>query len=171
MATEKTLKTRIQLKTDTEANWDLATTFIPKKGEPIVVQLENGTSALKIGDGEKTVSELAYVTGSSTSSSVNLDFDTIAYKGQCTDPNTITESGLYYMTANTTNSPNASYGFMLANFFANGRGVQIATIYGASSNYWIRSHTTASTTWSNWRRIITADMFSYSSNILTITIP
>ena len=40
MATEKTLKTRVVLKHDTEANWETAENatnpFIPKKGEVII---------------------------------------------------------------------------------------------------------------------------------------
>lgn len=58
MATEKNFRTRIQLKTDTKENWSLATSFVPKKGEPIVVQSTSGVSELRIGDGAKTASNL-----------------------------------------------------------------------------------------------------------------
>lgn len=57
---EKTLKTRIQLKYDTLANWNaVASTFVPKKGEVCFVEIPTGdlnattapTVLFKIGDG------------------------------------------------------------------------------------------------------------------------
>jgi hypothetical protein len=62
MATEKTLKTRVVLKHDTEANWNKATTFIPKKGEVIIYDPDNAHtySRQKIGDGVKTVVALPF---------------------------------------------------------------------------------------------------------------
>lgn len=66
MAT-KNLKTRIQNKHDTEANWAKATTFKPLAGEIIIYDAEynaNGeeTQAVrfKIGDGSKTVNNLPF---------------------------------------------------------------------------------------------------------------
>lgn len=63
MATEKTLKTRVVLKHDTEANWNKATTFIPKKGEVIIYD-PDGThtySRQKVGDGIKNVNKLPFL--------------------------------------------------------------------------------------------------------------
>lgn len=62
MATEKTLKTRIVLKHDAEANWNKATTFIPKKGEVIIYDPDSTHiySRQKIGDGIKTVINLPF---------------------------------------------------------------------------------------------------------------
>lgn len=62
MATEKTLKTRVVLKHDTEANWNKATTFIPLKGEVIIYDPDNAHtySRQKIGDGVKTVVALPF---------------------------------------------------------------------------------------------------------------
>lgn len=62
MATEKTLKTRVVLKHDTEANWNKATTFIPLKGEVIIYDPDNTHtySRQKIGDGVKTVVALPF---------------------------------------------------------------------------------------------------------------
>lgn len=62
MATERTLKTRVILKHDTEANWDKATTFVPKKGEVIIYDPDNAHpySRQKLGDGEKTVVDLPF---------------------------------------------------------------------------------------------------------------
>ena len=62
MATEKTLKTRVVLKHDAEANWNKATTFIPKKGEVIIYDPDSTHiySRQKIGDGIKTVINLPF---------------------------------------------------------------------------------------------------------------
>lgn len=62
MATEKTLKTRVVLKHDTEANWNKATTFIPLKGEVIIYDPDSTHtySRQKIGDGVKTVVALPF---------------------------------------------------------------------------------------------------------------
>ena len=60
---ENTINTRIQLKNDTEAHWDLAVNFIPRKGEAIVYSADSTHpfSRLKIGDGSTTVSNLPFV--------------------------------------------------------------------------------------------------------------
>ena len=62
METEKTLKTRVVLKHDAEANWNKATTFIPKKGEVIIYDPDSTHmySRQKIGDGIKTVINLPF---------------------------------------------------------------------------------------------------------------
>ena len=62
MATERTLKTRVILKHDTEANWNKATTFVPKKGEVIIYDPDDtySYSRQKIGDGVKTVVALPF---------------------------------------------------------------------------------------------------------------
>ena len=61
--TTKTLKTRIQLKYDTLANWNaVADTFVPNKGEVCFVEIPTGdktattapTVLFKVGDGAKT---------------------------------------------------------------------------------------------------------------------
>lgn len=103
-----------------------------------------------------------------TSENYAPTLDEVAGHGQCTDPDQITESGLYYMTGSTTNAPDTG-GYMLAAFMSNGRGTQIATINGASSRFWIRSNMTGDGGWQTWRKIVTSDMFSYSSGTLNIT--
>ena len=67
MATEKTLKTRVVLKHDTEANWETAgnatNPFIPQKGEVIIYD-PDGThtySRQKVGDGIRNVNELPFL--------------------------------------------------------------------------------------------------------------
>ena len=69
-----TIKTRIQLKNDTERNWNLATGFIPRKGEVIIYsaeqegdELPSGRnellpfSRLKVGDGSTNVTALPFL--------------------------------------------------------------------------------------------------------------
>ena len=62
MATN-TIKTRIQLKNDTEAHWNLATNFIPKEGEVIIYSADDTHlfSRLKVGDGKTTVINLPFI--------------------------------------------------------------------------------------------------------------
>ena len=84
MANENTIKTRIQLKCDTEANWNKSAliadggtkeegnSFIPKKGEAIIY-LADGThpfSRLKVGDGIHSVPQLPF-SGGGTAEKVN----------------------------------------------------------------------------------------------------
>ena len=53
MATEKTIRTRIINKHETEANWNKATTFIPKKGEIIVYDRDASHSYERIKVGKE----------------------------------------------------------------------------------------------------------------------
>lgn len=59
---EKTLKTRIIHKHDTEAHWNLAENFIPKQGELIVYDIDDTHTyeRFKIGDGQTLVSALPF---------------------------------------------------------------------------------------------------------------
>ena len=60
---ERTLNSRIILKHDTEVNWSNSINFIPKIGEIIVYDPDENHAAarVKIGDGVKTVVELAFI--------------------------------------------------------------------------------------------------------------
>ena len=60
----KTFKTRIIQKHDTEANWQKATNFVPKKGEMIVYDIDSNHNyeRIKIGDGEHIPNDLPFVT-------------------------------------------------------------------------------------------------------------
>ena len=53
----KILKTRVQNKHDTSANWGKATSFVPLAGEVIVY---DDLKRIKIGDGQTTVTNLAF---------------------------------------------------------------------------------------------------------------
>ena len=59
----KSIKTRVQNKHDTEANWKLATNFVPLAGEIIVYDPDSTHSSprVKIGDGETLVNNLGFV--------------------------------------------------------------------------------------------------------------
>lgn len=62
MATEKTITTRVQMKTDTASNWGKATNFTPKKGEIIVYS--GNPPRIKVGDGTTKVNALPFATSS-----------------------------------------------------------------------------------------------------------
>ena len=70
---EKTLNTRIQMKTDTEANWNKATNFIPKNGEIIIYTTDatHSYQRLKVGDGTKKVNELPFINEAITENKIN----------------------------------------------------------------------------------------------------
>ena len=64
---ENTLKARLQMKSDTEANWIKAVNFTPKKGE-IIVYLADETHfspRIKIGNGSSNVNDLPFLSNSS----------------------------------------------------------------------------------------------------------
>lgn len=67
MATN-TIKTRIQLKNDTEAHWNLATNFVPKQGEVIIYSADDTHpfSRLKVGDGSTNVIDLPFINSGSS---------------------------------------------------------------------------------------------------------
>ena len=58
---EKKLTTRIQQKTDTKANWDKATNFVPLKGEYIYY---SDLHKVKVGDGVTKVGSLPFLADS-----------------------------------------------------------------------------------------------------------
>lgn len=62
MATN-TIKTRIQLKNDTEENWNKAINFVPKQGEVIIYSADDTHpfSRLKVGDGKTKVINLSFI--------------------------------------------------------------------------------------------------------------
>ena len=63
MANEKQIKARFQQKHDIEANWNLATNFVPKQGEFIFYDKDENYSyeRMKIGDGERSIGELPFI--------------------------------------------------------------------------------------------------------------
>lgn len=70
---EKTLKTRIIHKHDTELNWNKAINFIPKQGEIIVYDIDSNHSyeRIKIGDGVTNVNNLPFVISALTNDEID----------------------------------------------------------------------------------------------------
>ena len=60
---QSTVKSRIQLKNDIEANWNKAVNFIPLKGEIIIYSIDESHpfSRLKVGDGITTIINLPFI--------------------------------------------------------------------------------------------------------------
>lgn len=60
---KETIKARIQLKNDTEENWNKAINFVPLQGEIIIYSADNSHpfSRIKVGDGITTVTKLPFV--------------------------------------------------------------------------------------------------------------
>lgn len=81
--------------------------------------------------------------------------------GATTDPDTIDKSGIYYFTAGTIHAPETNNGYIVLHFESTNRICQIATINGKSSNYYIRIKTTFDSTYSDWKKIITAPDLEY----------
>lgn len=63
MANEKVIKTRIKMKSDTEANWSRQINFVPMAGEIIIYSADTSHpySRLKVGDGSTTVVTLPFI--------------------------------------------------------------------------------------------------------------
>ena len=57
------INSRLRQKIDTETNWNKATNFIPLDGEIIIYKADENYSyeRIKIGDGETTVTDLAFI--------------------------------------------------------------------------------------------------------------
>ena len=57
------LNTSIQLRNDTEANWNKNSSFIPKSGEVVVYLADetHTTPRLKVGNGRTTIVDLPFV--------------------------------------------------------------------------------------------------------------
>jgi len=67
------MKTRIQNKHDTEANWNKAINFVPLDGELIIYDIDDNNSEprMKIGDGQTTVTALPFCLTAITSEEIN----------------------------------------------------------------------------------------------------
>ena len=67
-----TVHARIQLKNDTEANWERAINFVPLQGELIIYNCDEAHPffRIKIGDGVRTVTELPFIDSNSISGKI-----------------------------------------------------------------------------------------------------
>ena len=104
MATEKTLKTRVVLKHDTEANWktagNAANPFIPKKGEVIIYD-PDGThtySRQKVGDGIKNINTLPFLGATVGMSDSFESLSKIQYTAESAIPDTPEQGAEYAIT-------------------------------------------------------------------------
>ena len=101
-----TIKTRIQLKNDTEENWNKAINFVPLKGEVIIYSADDAHPfcRLKVGNGITVVSDLPFVYSNTldkeltigTTAELNSDISYIPQKGEVRlylDKTTITQDG------------------------------------------------------------------------------
>lgn len=73
MAEKNTIKSRILLKNDTEANWSKAENFIPLPGEIIIYNSDDNYNyeRIKIGNGETAVSNLPFIYDVMTEDDIN----------------------------------------------------------------------------------------------------
>lgn len=78
MATEKTLKARLLMKTDTSENWAKATNFVPKAGEIIIYS--DDERKIKVGDGLTKVSSLKFVNQDELAKITTLGDELLAVK-------------------------------------------------------------------------------------------
>ena len=71
----KTIKTRVQHKRAVEADWALATNFVPLAGELIVYEVDetHAVPRIKIGDGETKVNDLGFVDSGITTGTTDPD--------------------------------------------------------------------------------------------------
>lgn len=101
-----TIKTRIQLKNDTEENWNKAINFVPLKGEVIIYSADDAHPfcRLKVGNGITTVSNLPFIYSNTldkeliigTTAQLNGDISYIPQKGEVRlylDKTTIIQDG------------------------------------------------------------------------------
>jgi hypothetical protein len=100
MATNtKKIKTRVTNKHDSEANWNLATNFIPLAGETIIYDADDNHSEprVKIGDGKTVVSELDFITKGleETVQEVQEGLNKLICSGT-NDPDVSSESKFYF---------------------------------------------------------------------------
>lgn len=75
--TTKTIKTRIQMKHDTQANWDKATGFIPRAGEIIIYDVDSNYAypRIKIGNGTTAVPSLPFLSNLDEIANVIMSLD------------------------------------------------------------------------------------------------
>ena len=96
------VKSRIQLKNDTEANWDKALRFTPKEGEVIIYSTDDSHpfSRLKVGDGRTTVVNLPFIDAGTLNGKI-IEANTTAYWNQKIDYIPTRGSIIIYLDKNT----------------------------------------------------------------------
>ena len=81
---KETIKARIQLKNDTEENWNNAINFVPLQGEIIIYSADNSHpfSRIKVGDGNTTVINLPFISTEGMDNSIIHADSTINWKAK-----------------------------------------------------------------------------------------
>lgn len=104
--TGQTVKTRIQLKNDTEANWKKAR-FIPLKGELIIYSADDAHPffRLKVGDGVTLVSDLPFIDSNTVDGKSILINTTANWRAQ---PTFIPNEGDIVIYSDKTTLPNGT---------------------------------------------------------------
>ncbi len=140
--TNNTIKTRIQLKSDTEANWNKAGPkngslgFIPLRGELIIYSADetHAFSRLKIGNGETNVVDLPFIDSGTLN---GKETEIIQYSNKQSFPQSGSEDKLYVdLTTNRIYCYSNNVGYnQLSNFTYNVSTTSINTVgyWGAGS--------------------------------------
>lgn len=91
-----TFETRIQLKTDTQANWD-ASSIVPLAGEIIIYSADSthNYSRLKVGDGVTTVPRLPFIDAGTIDGNGLPEGAVFAYVNSSAFPHPGTSNALY----------------------------------------------------------------------------
>ena len=121
------INTRLRQKIDTEANWNKATNFIPLDGEIIIYKADENYSyeRIKIGDGETTVINLAFVNSIDTN---------LTQSGQAADAKVVGDSVEDLYKRLNSNSVLNFYCVEDVTIVLNG----VSTVYPANSNVAIK---------------------------------
>ena len=93
---EKKIKTRVQSKHDIEANWVLATNFIPLAGEIIIYDPDasHNVPRFKVGDGTSKVTALPFI-DANLIDTIQAEFENKISSGTA-DPSASTTSQYYF---------------------------------------------------------------------------
>lgn len=103
MASTNTIRTRVQLKSDTEANWNKAgpkdgsAGFVPLLGELIVYTADDAHpfSRLKVGDGNTNVVSLPFIDAGTISGELLPESEILMYASRSVFPSPGQENKLY----------------------------------------------------------------------------
>ena len=116
---QREIKTRVINKHDTAANWNNASTFIPKKGELIVYDVDSthDYERFKIGDGETNVVELPFATAGEADKLKTAR--TISLTGDVTGSTTFDGSGNVSITATVADNSHNHTNYVNQNAFSN----------------------------------------------------
>lgn len=116
---QREIRTRVINKHDTAANWNNASSFIPKKGELIIYDTDSTHTyeRFKIGDGETNVVELPFATAGEADKLKTAR--TISLTGDVTGSTTFDGSGNVSITATVADNSHNHSNYVNQNAFSN----------------------------------------------------